>query len=452
MKEIIHIYHTNDLHSHFEHWSRIRDFLQKRKEWHVSEGEDVLLFDIGDHVDRWHPYTEATLGKGNVGLLNEAGYDAVTIGNNEGITLDYEDLDRLYQDAEFKVLVGNLFSREKKVPDWIKSHTIYETKSGLKVAVLGLTAYFFPFYRALGWNITSPLDELKKLVEQLKNEADVLVLLSHLGIRDDELIAESFPEIDVILGAHTHHILHEGKEINGVMLGAAGKFGNFVGHMMIEVDAVKKNVLSKKAQLYAHDHLPKSDHEDEERQHWYREGESLLGTEVANLQESLPAEWFKESPLPQLLSDALKEWCKADCSFLNAGLLMEGLNEGPVTKQDLHRILPHPINPCLIELSGAELKEIIKQTFNEEWPHLQLKGLGFRGKIMGEFVYTDIAFEEDKQRIYIKGERIHPKKTYKLAIPDMFTFGHFFPDLQRLEKKYFMPEFLRDILAWKLGQ
>ena len=103
------------------------------------------------------------------------------------------------------------------------------------------------------------------------------------------------------------------------------------------------------------------------------------------------------------------------------------------------------------ELSGAELKELIKMTFNEEWPHLQLKGLGFRGTIMGEFVYSGIEFEEEKQKIYINGSEILPKETYKLAIPDMFTFGHFFPDLARLDKKYFMPEFLRDVLAWKLG-
>lgn len=451
MKETIHIYHTNDLHSHFEHWSRIRDFLKKRKEWHVTEGEEVFLFDIGDHADRWHPYSEATLGKGNVGLLNEAGYDAVTIGNNEGITLDYEDLESLYKNAEFDVIVGNLLSRDNKVPHWVKTHHIYETSSGLKVAVLGLTAYFLPFYKALGWNITPPLEELKKQVELVKGEADVLVLLSHLGIRDDELIASSFPEIDVVLGAHTHHILHEGKEINGVMLGAAGKFGHYVGHMMIEVDPDKKTVLSKKARLYAHEDLPKSVHEEEEKEQWYREGEHLLETEVALLQEPLHAEWFKPSPLPRLLCDAMKEWCSADCSFLNAGLLIEGLNEGAVTKRDLHHILPHPINPCLIELSGAELKELIKMTFNEEWPHLQLKGLGFRGTIMGEFVYSGIEFEEEKQKIYINGSEILPKETYKLAIPDMFTFGHFFPDLARLDKKYFMPEFLRDVLAWKLG-
>ncbi len=45
-------------------------------------------------MDRSNIYTEATLGKGNVELLNEAQYDVVTIGNNEGITLSFEDLIR----------------------------------------------------------------------------------------------------------------------------------------------------------------------------------------------------------------------------------------------------------------------------------------------------------------------------------------------------------------------
>ena len=47
----------------------------------------LSYFDIGDYVDRSHPFTEGTIGKGNTQLLNEAGYDAVTIGNNEGITM-----------------------------------------------------------------------------------------------------------------------------------------------------------------------------------------------------------------------------------------------------------------------------------------------------------------------------------------------------------------------------
>jgi 5'-nucleotidase len=450
VREIIHIYHTNDLHSHFEHWSRIRDFLKMRKQWHLDEGEPVYLFDIGDHVDRWHPLSEATLGKGNIDFLNEVGFDAVTIGNNEGITLDYEDLNGLYENAEFHVIVGNLLDQSSQPPRWAKTYHIYQTNSGMKIGIIGLTAYFKPFYKALGWNITSPLDELEKLVQELHPQVDMVILLSHLGIRDDELIATRFPEIDVILGAHTHHVLHQGKEIKGTMLGAAGKYGHYVGHMMVEVDTANKKIVGKKAQLYEQQELPPAEMEEQENLEWYQKGEALLRGKVTELAQPLAVDWFNPSPLPDVLCDGLAEWCEADCAFLNSGLLIDGLEEGAVTKQDLHRILPHPINPCLIEMKGAELKEIIKQTFNEEWPHLQVKGLGFRGKVMGRFVYTNIQF--NGREILIGQKPIDPQKIYKLALPDMFTFGHFFPDLQRLEKKYFMPEFLRDILQWKLKQ
>ena len=85
----------------------------REKKRRQEAGETVLTIDIGDHVDRFHSISEATNGLGNTKLLNEALYDYVTIGNNEGITLAKEHLNRLYDDAGFEVLVANLF--EKKV-------------------------------------------------------------------------------------------------------------------------------------------------------------------------------------------------------------------------------------------------------------------------------------------------------------------------------------------------
>ena len=62
--ETIHIYHTNDVHSHLENWPRIKQFLAKKHERHHQKEEDVFLFDIGDFIDRWHPFTEAQEEKG----------------------------------------------------------------------------------------------------------------------------------------------------------------------------------------------------------------------------------------------------------------------------------------------------------------------------------------------------------------------------------------------------
>ncbi|OCA87616.1 bifunctional metallophosphatase/5'-nucleotidase [Bacillus sp. FJAT-27225] len=448
--ETIHIYHTNDLHSHFEHWPKISRLIRDRVKFHQEHGEPVFVFDIGDHVDRWHPYTEGTMGKGNTKMLNETGYTAATIGNNEGITLSYEGLDSLYQKKTFDVIVANLYNKNGSRPEWAVPYKLYTTREGTRVAVIGLTAYFALFYKMLGWKISDPLKELKQQLAEISGKADIIVLLSHLGIHDDERIAETFPEIDVILGGHTHHILHDGKTINNTLLAAAGKYGNFAGHVILEID--QKQLISKKALLYPIGQISREPWEAEASAGLYDAGKSLLQEKVAELEGELTADYFQECDLPQLLCEALRDWCGAECAFLNAGLILGPL-QGTVTKFDLLSICPHPINPCLVQLNGNELKEVLRMTLDEDLHHLQVMGLGFRGTVMGKFVYDNIEIVEDGLEFLVNGKPISGDRDYSVAIPDMYTFGRLFPEIIRTnDKKYFMPEFLRDVLAWKLNQ
>ena len=449
--DVIHIYHTNDLHSHFEHWPRIQQFLEKRKKWHEEAGEEFLLFDIGDHADRFHPLTEATKGKGNVELLNKAGYHAVTIGNNEGMTFPFKDFNHLYDDRQFEVLIANLYHDNGERPEWAKANTIYETKSGIKIAVTGLTAPYAHLYQLLGWKVGDPIEELKNQVHAMQGKSDLFVLLSHLGIHDDERIGIEFPEVDVVLGGHTHHILHEGKTVDGTLLACAGKYGMFVGHITLNVDSITGKVIEKKAWLYDTNDLPLVPDEDEQVERLYNIGKKMLSATIITDDHSLSS----QREIASLLSNALKEYCKADCAFINEGLILEGLPKGIVTKYDLLRICPHPINPCVVELSGAELKEVLTQTMDEKWGNYPLMGLGFRGKIMGKMVYSGITMKRNKghHSFFIHEKPLESEQMYSVAIPDMFTFGKFFPSIFRAKnKRYFLPEFMRHVLEWKLVQ
>ena len=200
-----------------------------------SEKEACFVFDIGDHVDRSHPFTEGTSGKGNVALLNRAGYDAVTIGNNEGITMSKKALNTLYEGADFDVILSNLSELDGSIPKWLKPYTIYETAQGISVGVIGATAMYTDFYSKLGWHIEEPRHVLKKMAEQIRQKTDVIVCLSHLGVHEDRLLAEESGLIDVILGAHTHHLFVEGEMVNDTLLAATGKFGEYVGHVEISI-------------------------------------------------------------------------------------------------------------------------------------------------------------------------------------------------------------------------
>lgn len=456
--QTIHLYHTNDLHSHFEKWPQIAYFLKKQKEHHKQKGESCFLFDIGDHVDRFHPISEATKGKANIDLLNDLHYDAVTIGNNEGITLAHNDLDTLYKQARFPVIVSNLYNQDGRHPNWVKPYEIFTAQNGIKIGVIGATVYYEKFYELLGWSIQNPMDRIKMCLDEIRGKVDIIILLSHLGLSDDEWIADEFPEIDVVLGGHTHHVLKNGKKIKQTMLACAGKYGQWVGHVEIFVNN-NKSIKDVKAELIETNRLKEDEQTREQLREIENKAQVILNKPVALLNQPLKLDWFSDSPFAKLLARALKEWCSGEVSMINAGVLLESLPSGMVKKGDLHRICPHPINPCLVHIKGDQLKEVILQARLEKMEQLQLKGLGFRGKVMGRMVFEGIEVEEKRlndgkyhvQDVRINNERLDPNRVYRVATLDMFTLGPLYPELSHAnEKTYFMPEMLRDILEWKL--
>ncbi len=442
--EVIHIFHTNDVHSHFQYWPRMQGFLEAQRKLLASQGEASFLFDIGDFIDRSNLYTEATLGKGNVSLLNDAKYDVVTIGNNEGITLAYKELYELYDGATFDVVVGNMNALNHNNPSWLKPYTILTTASRTTIGVVAATAQYEQFYRELGWEVEEPRSSIQKFARMLREEVDILVCLSHLGITEDELLASECPELDVIFGAHTHHVLEHGKIVNGVLLTGGGKFGQHIGQLTVVFDRKRKEIVKKDDILVELALLPVVPNEGEFVHNLHVQAKDILKEPLFQTYKTYTKEWFHYSPLSNLFANMMVEYTGADIAMFNAGIFMKPLEKGYVTAADLHEMLPHPINLCTIEIKGSELKEIYMHAQNDDWPEIQLKGLGFRGIVVGKLL--TYYFHMDKQReLFIRGELADLNKTYKLVTLDLFTFGFFFPSFKYMKKHYFLPDFLRDV-------
>ncbi|MDI2586496.1 bifunctional UDP-sugar hydrolase/5'-nucleotidase [Psychrobacillus sp. NEAU-3TGS] len=446
MRETIHIYHTNDLHSHLENWPMIHQFLSER---HKSHGptDSYLTLDIGDHIDRSNVFTEGTLGKGNIQLLNEAGYDYVTIGNNEGITLSHDDLNTLYEAANFEVIVSNFTDLSGNIPSWVLPYKIHVTPTGIRIGIVAATADFGLYYEQLGWHVQQPLERLKEVCKEIERDVDVLVCLSHLGVSQDEIMTEKIPEIDLILGSHTHHFFEKGKMIGNTLQAAAGKYGAYVGHVTIDFDHETKTIISKQAMLYATDTLAKPKDLDLQLKKWEALGNEELSEAILQNETFLHKDWFGPSDMSRFFGNALLTFTKADCAMFPAGIFLTDLQIGPISASDLHRCLPHPINPCVITLTGAELLEIVEQSKNEKWPHLEVKGLGFRGKYLGAIIFEQL-MEDEHGDVFIGDERLLLEKVYTLATLDMFTFGYFFPSFKFATKEYYMPELIRDVVKW----
>ncbi|MFF5513298.1 bifunctional metallophosphatase/5'-nucleotidase [Staphylococcus capitis] len=432
------IYHTNDIHSHLNEYARIQSYMASHR---PQLQHPSLYLDIGDHVDLSAPVTEATIGKKNIELLNQAHCDIATIGNNEGMTISHEALQNLYTDANFKVICANVFDEKRYLPNHITSSYVKEIE-GSRILFVAVTAPFTPFYRALDWVVTDPLAAIKDEIEAHKGQFDILIVMSHVGVFFDEKLCQEIPEIDVIFGSHTHHYFENGEFNNGVLMAAAGKYGHFLGEVNLTIEHGK--VSDKKAKLHPLDALPQVE------THFEEEGKALLSEPVIDHHVKLLKKTDVITETSYLLAESVYEFTHADCALVNAGLIVNSIEAAKVTEYDIHRMLPHPINLVRVRLTGDELIKVIQKSQKQEYMHEHAQGLGFRGDIFGGYILYNLGFIESENRYFINGEEIQTDHQYTLGTVDMYTFGRYFPILKGLLTDYIMPEFLRDIFKEKL--
>jgi 5''-nucleotidase/2'',3''-cyclic phosphodiesterase and related esterases len=386
----LHFLHTNDLHSHFDHWGSLVSFLNRERKVLRQEGEPYLTLDLGDHMDRYHPMTEGLLGRGNVRLLNDAGYDYVTIGNNEGITFTKDILNSAYEKRKFTIVLANLYDLNGKRPDWCVPWTIRQM-AGVRVGLIGLTAAFPKFYSLLGWDIRDPLTELKPIITELRPKTDLIVLLSHVGLPFDERVAEELDGIDVIIGAHTHHALEQGLMVGTTLIAQAGKYGRYAGHIVVDYDEQAHAVVHKGADLVTLREAP-DDQAQQEVRKLTADGIARMQEKITWLKRPLKLSWYEDTEITSIMADALRKWCHAEIGMVNAGVILESLPAGAVTRYDVHHICPHPINPCRVEVTGEEIAEMIGIGLKKDFQTYELKGFGFRGKVIGKLIFSHLTY------------------------------------------------------------
>lgn len=455
MTEKITILHTNDVHSHLENWPKIRRYLIEKRKNLQLEGNHVLIFDLGDAMDRVHPLTEATNGKANVELMNTINYDAVTIGNNEGIGNSHEQLDNLYRNANFPVILDNIKNQDSGcLPSWVKTSKIFETSFGTKIGVLACTAPFPATYEMNRWYAEKVESVLPKLLADLRDKADVIILLSHLGIDVDRALAKRFKEINIILGSHTHHLLVNGEVVNKTLICAAGKWGQYVGRVDLECN--NNELLKSSASVTEVAKLPEFNGDLREINNYQQKGEKMLDSKKVAL---LPKDYLgiqKEwSPLMQASLKAVEGATGTKIAILNGGLFLGDLHQGIISKKDLHRILPHPMRVINIRLNGYNLWRLIRE-MEKNRNHLRntiVKGNGFRGKVFGEIVYDGIKYDSLSKNALIHERMIDPGADYEIATVDNFVYCPFFPTLEIAgHVDYLGDRFLRDIVGDYFGE
>jgi len=208
---------------------------------------DLLYFDSGDFF-QGSPYFTMFKGDVEIGLMNQMGLDAVTIGNHE-FDFGLDVMAHAFRMASFPVVCANYDFTGTPCEGLVKPYIVIR-RSGVKIGVFGLSPKIQGLVADKNCVGVKFLDPAKVALETAtllkeKEHCDVIICISHLGWKagddcDDQFVVAHSRYIDLVLGGHTHTFfskLEYLQDMDGrrVAVDQNGKGASYVGRMVINL-------------------------------------------------------------------------------------------------------------------------------------------------------------------------------------------------------------------------
>lgn len=432
------IIHTNDVHSHFDNYAKAVSLIRELKD------ENAILLEAGDFNDFRSIELRGTRGLAGIEILEAAGYDALTLGNNETYT-GTETMAGMAAESSFPVISNNLLKKNGSPIEGVVPSAILE-KNGLKILVTGSSPDLEEFNEGLGISVLDFKKAVLREIEKHRAEVDLVILLSHVGTEADAILAEEVPGIDVIISAHDHKLYNEAKIINGTILNSAGSFGNHVGILELVVEGPDVR-LSHSATV------PTADYDADERileilADNKQKAVKALSQPLYKLAQPLWHDVVEENPLTNLIADSLKHMLKTDIGLMNSGIANCGLFDF-VTEKKLLEVSPSPLNVTRFEIQGKYLLKAFNGALDPQLCLADGRGPGFRGKFVGRLHISGAEIFHDGEHVLsvkIGGEEIVPERWYSVATSDYLQRGGGYPPLVNNRNDRYWPEEIRDVI------
>ncbi|MGE0495798.1 MAG: bifunctional UDP-sugar hydrolase/5'-nucleotidase [Vulcanimicrobiota bacterium] len=415
--ERVFILHTNDLHGYLEPAeeggeARIATLVRAMR---AAFPGQVILLDAGD-LAQGTPLSGLFFGEPVAKTLDLLDYDAICIGNHE-FDWGSERMTAMLEGAHQPVVCANLVKT-----DGTRPYPPYEivTRTGVRVAVVGLITPDTPNVSSpggtTGYKFLDPSISLRALLPELEDKADLIVALTHLGVEADKQLAKDVPEVDLIVGGHSHtplfHPVYEGQ----VPIVQAGSYARYLGVLELEVDVPARKISQFDYHLLQLDDSVAPDPAVMALLQPYKvDVEQRMAEEVGKLTQTVTKEADEnnyDSRLGNLICDVFLASTGADLALYNrGGIRANSLEAGPITLGDLYKLLPFNDPIVVLEVPGRELAAILLQGAEQ-------------AKLSGAGVNAVIAVNSGEVRsLTVGGQPVLPEKTYKLAVTGFLAAG-----------------------------
>ena len=414
--------HVNDTHGHlFPHdYDKERDVggaarlagLIKR-----IRGEfpgRTLLLHAGDVFSRGGPLTVHSAGGADMLALQAMGFDAMVPGNGEF----YTGVGNLKEKAalvDFPVLLANVYEQaggESLFPPFV-----FKDIAGVNVAILGLG--FFRDDHPASWSLAaeSPVAIASRLVPMLRDRADLVIALTHLGVDNDRILAARVPGIDVIVGGHSHSFFEKPKILPGpdkknVVFVEAGIFGTRLGRLDLfmtrndtggyTLDRVEGRLIPITAELP----------DDPEVARLLEELSEPLDEVLCVSHITLDNPPQGPSPIGDFLVKAIHDLLPAQAAVLFRPAVQSGILAGPVTLANAYRIHSWRSRVLRLALTGEQLATALGER------EVFVSGCEFRKE------------GEDILGLKVAGAAVDPHRTYDIVADEAWLMN--LESLQRI--------------------
>ena len=387
---------TSDTHGKFDPW----DYAANKEDTSGSVAQqaaaikqlrtpDTLVIDAGDTIqgnssqlfleDDIHPMMAA---------MNAIGYDVWVPGNHE-YNYGMDVIQKVMAQQKAQVLTGNVYA-----PDGTplaNSYTILK-KRDVRIGLIGMVTPNITRWDAVnltGWTVTNPVDECRKVIDQIKDQVDVLIGVMHMdteneygvygsGVTD---LANACPEFDVIIAAHGHKEI-PGEEINGVLVienknaGATMSDIHLQLHRKLDGGWKVASRSSESIQIKDYQADPElvallAPYDERAKADAVIPIGELVGGNMApdNEIENIPSPMVQDTALLDFINEVQLYYTGAQVSATAMTSMTGQMREGTIRKCDLTSIYTYENTLYKLQMNGAQLRDYMEWSaaFYKTW-------------------------------------------------------------------------------------
>ncbi|CAK1545464.1 unnamed protein product [Leptosia nina] len=393
-------------------------------------------------------------------FMNMIYHDAHVLGNHE-FDHGLPDLVPYLQHLNHEVVAANILADEEPSIQGLYKPSIVVEKNGRRIGIIGVIIANTNELAMTGkLKFTDEVEAVKAEAEKLTQQGvDIIVVLSHCGIQiDQEIARRAGPDIDIIVGGHSHTLLYNGtppenttfnpygpyplvveNDSGKVLIVQAAAHTEFLGEIRLVFDEAGRLLDWNGHPHYLGNDVAQDAEVMEKINQYLPRINELARRKVGESKVHLSSDCrCGECNLGNLICDAFMHaaldrasgdrWHYAHFCAMNRGAIRADISDGDISFESMLVSMPFENTVQVFDLRGDHILEMLEYSVaNQPWPGarmLQFSGLrvsfdGSRPRNERVLNVTVRCIECEVPRY----EPLEPTKTYKVISQNFLADG-----------------------------